>query len=335
MLQSLHIVVEHDCVKRYDNGLRTALGFLLLFIAICIRSVDLIFYNSDHHSSSPFIFGHFIQLISAIISLVGDLSLPRRPSVFEMDHVVDGQYTVSAFSSYTFGFAGRVLSLARNKASLDLVDLPYLHLWGRSSFLLEYFGAQTTKSDRLWKSVIYAHYPELLFQCVWAVVQSALQFAPQFAMYKLLQLLERRSKGAYAETAAWGLVVALGVAIILAAWAQAWEHWICWARLGQPIRAELSAMIFNKSLRRKDVKSLGKSKQPSEPDALVETNDLSGPNQTDPVGGVEESVNHPVSNELAQDDDEDIQKSRQSTINLVVMFLEFPNRDLCLHPLCP
>ena len=324
MLQTLHIATEHDCVKRYDDGLRAALGFFLLIVASCIRSLVLLFYHPDYPSSSPFVFDNSIQILTGIVSFTACLSLPRRPAVFHLDHVVDDQYTVSAFSSYTFAFAGRVLSLARTKTSLDLSDLPKLHLWSRSSFLLQYFGARTTKSDHLWKSVIHAHYPELLFQCAWAIMQSALQFAPQFAMYRLLQLLERRSEGAYVETAAWGFVVALGASIILASWVQAWEHWICWARLGQPIRAQLSALIFAKSLRRKDVKSVGKAKQSPAADPLMSTTNPIGLNQIDPVGEVEGNVNQRTSEDLAQDDDEDIQKTRQSTINLVVRSLIDP-----------
>lgn len=264
-----------------------------------------------------------LQVAAAVVSLVACLSLPRRPSVSEMGHVVDGQYTVSAISSYTFDFAGKILSLARNKTSLDLVDLPLLHLWGRSAFLLQYFGKVTMKSDRLWKSIIYAHYPELLFQIAWAIMQSALQFAPQLAMYNLLKLLEQRSRGAPVENAAWGLVVALGAAIILASWTQAWASWICWARLGQPVRTELSAMIFSKSLRRKDVKGLGKAKDAQTSRSsitLAETDDPGGANQNDPLLSVAaKSVNEQSTEAAAQGDgDEDIHKTRQSTINLVV-----------------
>lgn len=291
----------------------------------------LIFYNSDYHSYNLQTVGCAFQFVAAAVSFVACLSIPRRPSVFEGNHVIDGQYTVSAVSSYAFGFAGRVLSLARNKKSLDLVDLPKLHLWGRSSFLLQYFGAMTAKNDRLWKSIMYAHYPEVLFQTAWAIMQAALQFAPQFAMYKLLQLLEQRAQGASVENAAWGLVVALGASIMLASWTQAWEHWICYARLSQPVRTELSAMIFSKSLRRKDVKDLGQAKKtpgPESPDTLLITNVPGGASQTDPMSEVEvEDMNHHRTKKVSQDEgNEDIQKTRQSTINLVVSLSSQCNR---------
>lgn len=201
---------------RYNDGLLTAPAFLLLATANCVRLVVLLFDTSHQQSYNALVLVDTLQILIALVSLVACLSLPRRPSVSEGNHVVDGQYTVSAFSSYTFGFAGNILSLARNRESLDLADLPQLHLWGRSSYLLHYFSDLTAKSDRLWRSVLYAHWPELLFQTTWAVLQSTLEFAPQLAMYQLLKLLEQRSQGAPVDHKAWGLVVALGVSIMLA-----------------------------------------------------------------------------------------------------------------------
>jgi len=216
VVQTVYITIERNPVRRYNHGLLTALAILLIVAAICVRFVILLLYTSHYRSYNVLILADALQILAALVSLLACLSLPRRPSVSEGNCIVDGQYTVSAFSSYTFGFAGKVLSLARNRKSLDLVDLPKLHLWGRSSYLLHYFGGMTTKTDRLWKSVIFAHGPELLFQTAWAVLQSILQFAPQLVMYQLLKLLEQRSQGDSVDHKAWGLVVALGASIILA-----------------------------------------------------------------------------------------------------------------------
>lgn len=107
----------------------------------------------------------------------------------------------------------------------------------------------------------------------------------------------------------------------MAQWTQAWEHWICWARLGQPVRNELSAMIFSKSLRRKDVKGAGRaiakiSEELGLPETPVVTNDPGDEGQTDPLLDTEAP---PAPKAGATDGgDEDFLKSRQSTINLVV-----------------
>ena len=302
-------------MKRYNQGLVTASASLALIIATGIRIAALCFHVAVYFSGRAYVASCTIQILAALICLSSCLCLPRRPSVLDQNHIVDGQYTVSALSSYTFGFASNVLSLARKKASLELADLPKLHLWGRSSFLLQNFDAVTQENERLWKSIFLAHRFEFLFQIGWAMLQSALAFAPQLVMYQLLRLLEQRSKGAPIENIAWGLVFALGGSILLSSWTQAWAYWICWARLGQPIRAELSALIFSKSLRRKDVKGVEEAKAPEE-DGVI--NNLVGTNQMDTILETQTSLSGTTENNENDEEDEGSPKTRQSTINLVV-----------------
>ena len=100
--------------------------------------------------------------------------------------------------------------------------------------------------------------------------------------------------------------------------------WIVWARLGQPIRTELSAMIFDKATRSKDVKGVQKAKQNIDVDAVHATSVPAALSEMDDQDSAE---THQVSGSMpgqagiamAEDSsEEDVQKSRQSTINLVV-----------------
>ena len=235
---------------------------------------------------------------------------------------VDGQYTVSAFGRYSFTWAGVTLVLARTKKTLGLDDLPKLHVEGRSAYRQEYFDTLKTR-DQLWKTLLFAHLPELLFQTLFAILQSAATFIPQVVMYQLLKRLELRTKRESADKAIWGLVVALGLAILLTAFTQAWLAWILWARLGQPIRTELSAMIFGKATRRKDVKGMQNSKQATDVDAVNGTGistAFSGTSDQETAGP------SPGPAKIAKTEnssEEDIQKSRQSTINLVVRLVPY------------
>ena len=251
------------------------------------------------------------------------LSLPRRPAVEEGSFPVDGQYTVSALGRYTFYWPGVTLVLARKQKTLSLEDLPKLHVKGRSTYRRKYFTT-LKRRDQLWKTLAFAHLPELLFQTVFTALQSTAQFAPQLVLYQLLKRLESRITGASEDRAIWGLVIALGVAIIFSGWTQTWMAWIVWARLGQPIRTELSAMIFDKATRRKDVKGVQKAKQITGVDTVSATSVPAALSETDDQNNAE---THPVSGSvpgqagIAKVEDsleEDVQKSRQSTINLVV-----------------
>ena len=274
-------------------------------------------------SYDAFVVLEVLQICAAVICFLACLSLPRRPVVEDGGTRIDGQYTGSAFDRYSFTWAGATLVLARKKKTLGLDDLPKLHVEGRSAYLQEYLKTLKNR-DQLWKTLVFAHLPELLFQTILSTFESVAQFLPQLVMYQLLKRLELRARGDSADKTTWGLVAALGLAMIVASWSQNWLFWIIWARIGQPIRTELSVMIFGKATRRKDVKGMQKSKQATNVDAVNGTNiptafpESNDQKTTDP---------HPISGsspgqaeDVKAEDvlEEDIQKSRQSTINLVV-----------------
>ena len=263
-----------------------------------------------------------VQFVAAALCCLSSLSFLRRPSVFEKDRAVDGQFTVSALSRYTFSWAGKMLALARNTETLDLTDLPKLHAKARSDYLQGNLESKKKKGS-LFKNLMITHSAELVFQTIYAIVQSAAQFAPQIALYWLLKTIERSSADTQTAKVAWVFVLALGLSIVFASWGQAWAHFIAYARLALPVRSELSAMIFSKATRRKDVKGVQKANTPADLEVTLATvpreiNKSSPPNAIvagpgttiDPAPGIE------ITAETA--DEEDIQKTRQNTINLVV-----------------
>ena len=91
-------------------------------------------------------------------------------------------------------------------------------------------------------------------------------------------------------------------------------------------------MIFGKATRRKDVKSMQKSEQTtdantvSEPtmSAAISGSDDQGTAETHSIPGSKPGQAEQVKAEDAPE--EDVQKSRQSTINLVVRFAPFTTR---------
>lgn len=318
VIQSIYLSIERNPVRLYNFGCLDAVGFGLLIVYICLRAQ---FSTAEYQWSFTTVVVLVIQFLAAVVCCLACLSIPRRPHLQEGGTAVDAQYTVSAFDSYTFRWAGPTFVLARKKKTLGLDDLPKLHWKIRSASLQNYFNSMKMR-DQLWKSLVVAHYPELLFQTVFATLQAAVQFIPSLAMYQLLKLLEQRTSGAPVRKAMWGLVIALGLSIIFSAWLQAWTHWIVWARLGSPIRTELSAMIFTKSTRRKDVKDVQKSRASTR---LEVANGIFPALQgSDNQQGIETaSIPAPSPAQRKQDEEnkepeEDIQKSRQSTINLVV-----------------
>ena len=315
-------------MERYNHGHLNALAYALLTAVICSRMVICLSYSPSCWSYDAFFILDVLQLCAATVCVFTCLSLPRRPVVEHEGTPVDGQYTVSAFGRYTFVWPGVTLVLARKKKTLGLDDLPKLHVNGRSAYRLKYIST-LPKRDQLWKTLFFAHLPELLFETFFIVLQSVARFIPPLVMYRLLKRLEMRTKGDLVDRATWGLVIALGLSIILTAWTQAWLAWIAWARLGQPVRTELSAMIFGKATRRKDVKGIQKPKQATDVDAV---NGTSIPTVLSEINDQETAETQPLAGpspgqaETAKAEDaleEGIEKSRQSTINLVVRLALF------------
>jgi len=241
------------------------------------------------------------ELLTATLTLFFHLSLPRRPDVLQDEHLVDRQYTVSAISRYTFTWANSLLKYAAVNKGLDLHDLPCMDHLTRSDYLQKNFN-RMKKRDRLWKSIYFAHAAAFIQQWVLVIIQAVAQFAPQLAMFHILKLLEARQNDGPIATVAWAWVAALGLAMIVQSWLESWLFWVIWANIGIVVRQELSALIFMKAMRKKDVKGTGKAKSPSgeQNSALSQ---LSNPRGE--MIGVED------------DEDDQVQKSRQSTINLV------------------
>ena len=315
------VATTYKTTTRFDYSRLSAVSSIAIFIALCVRCwVSL----SNTTAIKVYHILLLVQIVATILCCVSLSLLPRRPFVFSGGQLVDGQYTVSALGRYTFSWAGQILALARHKKTLEPEDLSKLHLRARSAHIRKDLESKK-KQKHLWRGLIKAHYAEILFQFIYAVVESAAQFVPQISMYLLLSTIERRSNGNTTPKMAWIFVFTLGLSIIFASWAQAWLYFVGYARLGLLIRTELSAMIFVKATRRKDVKAVHKAKDsavlgdpstsiPAEPHAPIAQTTTG----KSPETGLDPALTQDI--ETLDNAEEDIQKTRQSTINLVVRF---------------
>lgn len=252
------------------------------------------------------------QLLVAILAILLSLSIQRRPNLSRGGALVDGQFSASFFTRYSFQWSYSLLKLARLKGRLDLEDLPLLHSSSGSESLRNRFQSVLINySLPLWKTIFVAHWPTFVQQYTLSMLQSTTQLAPQFAMYSLLKVLEVRQTQDSAGAAVWAIV--LGSAMIVSAWIETQSLWMMWSRLVIPIRSELSALIFVKAMRRKDVKGL-----PTDGSKLTGFSN----NGRSSVSG--QSSNHDSENSgLAGEDNgkdvstDSVQQLRLSTINLV------------------
>lgn len=307
MIQALNLLFTHEPRERYRLGIFGAAAFLVIAVVIGVENWILGSRQSSIELYPSHIALTAVQLGVAAILALTLLCLPRRPSVFHNGRPVDAQFTVSAFGRYTFSWASPVLAIARKNRGLSLNMLPNLAQYTRSDFL-QYRYNHETKKNRLWKGVLFNFRWVFLQQFTLVVLVSATQFAPQYAMYNILKLLERRSEGAGVATIAWAWVVGLGLAMLVTSWIESWLFFVIHGDLGIPVRALLSILVFMKSTRRKDVKGVKNANAETDDEAnttgLV-VNISSGVSGEDTIPGKEGK------------EEEDLQKSRQSTINLV------------------
>ena len=306
----MSLFLVHTSVAAFRLGVYGAAACLFIVVTICIENaLKLRLSHGELHMVHIVLTA--VQLAVALFSLITFVCLPRRPAVFDHGRLVDGQVTVSLLSRYTFAWASPVLAIARDRRGLELEQLPYLSYDTRSDSLQQRFNGEVQR-NRLWKTMIWTFRWSFFKQLCLIVTVSVTQFGPQYAMFNLLRLLEARSEGASVAMIAWAWVFGLGLFMFLSACFESWLFWTVWSDLGTPIRSLLSALVFMKSTRRKDVKGVHKAKLQVEKDAnaidIPVINESSGVNGEDTAPQGEEQSEH---------DDENFQKSRQSTINLV------------------
>jgi hypothetical protein len=210
------------------------------------------------------------RLGATILYMLANLLLARRPNVFtENGKLVDRQFTVSAFRRYTFGWCDGLLDLAQRKV-LEMTDLPRPDHQTRAENLQKTFLAMQPRVS-LWKSVVLAHWPAFVGQWFLIIFQCISQFGLQFAMLNLLYILELRTEGQETSMEAWIWTSGLCMCLAIRSWIESWLLWISVSQLAIPVRVQLSALIFQKAMRRKDVK--GGQKKTTKADT-TENNDI-------------------------------------------------------------
>ena len=321
----------------YDCGIRGALSACILALVIGFQDYLVIQQIS---SSSPFksfaVVGTFAklriildvtQLGTALLYVLVNLLLPRRPDVFlEKGNLVDRQFTTSAFGRYTFQWCDGLLKLAQRKV-LDMADLPRPDHLTRAENLQKSFLAIQSKGP-LWKLVFLAHWPSFVSQWFLTIFQCLFQFGLQFALWNLLYILELRTEGQEASIEAWVWTAVLCLCLAIDSWIENWLLWVSTSQLAIPIRAQLSAIIFQKAMQRKDVKA-GHNKATKS--AKTKTND---PGHGDISAG--SNLSDLVS--VSDKEEGDVQGSKQSIINLIAVdamrvsdfcvFSNFPLRSI-------
>lgn len=295
-MQAVALFAEPRPTQRFTLGQFTFGGAILAIAVPCIEFRLAWFSWRALLEEKPWLGLVIAQIVSAFLCALFSVLLPRRPDVFYNGKPVDRELTVSAFGRYTFSWASDILNYTVKNRTLELDDLPKLRFAKRAAQLrTDFERARGTR--KIWKALLFAHWQSLLLQLCLTLIIGILTFGPQTALFNILSALEARGSDTWQPWQAWIWVLALGALMLLHSTIEAWLFWVVCSKLGVPIYAELSAVVFAKSMRRKDVKHTKKSKNQKEPEASAK--------------GLLDSQEDDDEN-----DEESVKKSRQSIINL-------------------
>jgi len=272
----------------------------ILLLAILIFQDQLIAQESGFEGPAAATTLRIAQLFIVVLSGFAGVCLPRRPHVFHKGVPVDGMKTVSALGRYSFDWIGHLLALARKNKRLENEDLYNMDHNTRSKDLSEQWD-KSKHTRALWIEIFFEHKGAFCIQWFLTIFQAFGIFAPQFVTFHILQILEKRVPGDSVDPEAWIWVLTLCLTTIGASWVEAWLFWISWSEIAIPVRSQLSALIFQKAMRRKDVKGASKS---TKKDASA-TRDISN------------AMGDPVADKPEEEEEEDDVKGKQSTVNLI------------------
>lgn len=264
-------------------------AFWASLLACAVPATELSLFIINGWTGHGFWIGvQITEIGSALLRALFAVLLPRRPEVYFEGRPVDRELSVSLLGRFSFSWANGLLAFVAKNKSMELDDIPKLPASKRAGFLRD--NLEIARENRkLWRAIIAAHPGPLLAQTILSLVICFLSFGPQVALFQILKTLELRDTPFWNPAAAYLWVLALGGLMFAASSVEAWLFWVVYSKLGVPIYAELSAVVFAKAMRRKDVKHTKKSK--------------------------DESGSTKASAEEEEDDEDALKKSRQSIIN--------------------
>lgn len=308
LLQAAAIASCRKSVQSYNLGLYSFLSCLILAVGLLAQGT-LVFEDLLSHHPVQFAL-RIVEIVAVVSNAISSLCIPRRPVVFDQDgKPVDGMLTASAFNRFTWGWPLHLLKMAGQRNQLDLEDLPRPDHYTRAADLSADWKRRASKRP-LWIAIILAHKVAIAKQWTLTLVTSFLNFGPQWVILQLLRILETRSNRENYTLDVWIWVLWLGVIVVAQAWVESHVFWISWAELSIPVRGQLSALIFEKSMRKKDVKGTGRSSNKKTEEAESAEPTIAGP------AGESTATDKP---EVPEDEDESetLKKSKQGTVNLI------------------
>ncbi|UPL02284.1 hypothetical protein LCI18_013218 [Fusarium solani-melongenae] len=263
VIQASCLAVHHAPVKSHS------VASWLAGSACCIvaSSVPRLTYMATHTKQYKNV-GSLLWMISTIAAVGLALScgmLPRRPHVSYDNCKVDAQWTVSTLNRFTWAWVQPLLHHASLHNDINLEDVPQPDSRMRSQALKSEWD-RLDKTSSLMKSLFGAYKGKLAI--LWAVtlVRCAVSIGPFWFMLRTLNILEHQVIESH-NMELMALILGMSLSNLLDSWMEGWSYWFSLSDLALPVRTQISGLIFDKALRRKNIKSTTQEDHDSEEDS--------------------------------------------------------------------
>ncbi|EGX92727.1 ABC bile acid transporter, putative [Cordyceps militaris CM01] len=261
LLQATCMCAHHNFIKVYDIGLGIFLGSLVNIIVGTVQANHVGQYQSLHSDITLIL--RICTLASAGLLAIASTLIPRRPDVFYNDEPVDRNFSVHALSRFTWGWGRKTLDLGGKKGDLKQTDVPRPPSYARSKNLVEAWESFKFGAGLL-RNLIRVYGWRFAVQWTGTLFRVAVGMIPYIILLRLIQKLENTPRDEMKFADFWPHVVGLGLCGISEQWLDGYLNWYAIVGMGIPMSAQLSALVFEKSLRRKNVKTAEKNRDTDE-----------------------------------------------------------------------
>ncbi|KAJ4165019.1 hypothetical protein LMH87_006668 [Akanthomyces muscarius] len=257
LLQAACMSAHHNFIKVYDLGLGIFLASLVNIIVGAAETNHVGQYQSLQHDITLIL--RICTIASAGLLAISSTLIPRRPDVFYNNEPIDRNFSVNALSRFTWGWGRKTLDLGGKKGDLKQTDVPRPPSYARSKVLVEAWESFKFGAGLL-RNLIRVYGWRFAIQWTGTLFRVAVGMIPYIILLRLIQKLETTPKDEMRFGDFWLHIVGLGLCGIVEQWLDGYLNWYAIVGMGIPMSAQLSALVFEKSLRRKNVKTAEKNR---------------------------------------------------------------------------
>ncbi|TGO35495.1 hypothetical protein BHYA_0156g00190 [Botrytis hyacinthi] len=243
-IQVFAVCYTKDTIVSYTQGTYIAASCFAFLCMVIVEDQEIL--RSPWSTSTAL---SIAQITTLLAVGTASISIPRRPQIFYHGRLVLNEFNVSFLTRFSFSSIEYLLTKAKRQNTLHMEELPTMHYAKRSKTLSHAWMASSS-TGRLWVRLLKVYKWSLILQIILGLIHALLAIGPQLAIFKILNAMESGQTGEQLEF----YILAFGLATVLASWVEAMQDITSTSLVSVPMRAQLSALIFEKTMRRKDAK---------------------------------------------------------------------------------